>query len=234
MLNFCTIVRDRPRLTKQGLESLELHTDMDQLTVTIVDDQSEEETADYLFDWTGKDTKKRHLSRINKSKGTGWARNKSIEISEKWFGRGEFLYIADNDAYYTEHWLSYLLEAWPVAKENGFKILGAYNHPFQGPVPSTDPIPVPNVGQIFTYYAVGTLSWLVEWETLDAYGKFDDHALGVRKSEDWAFCQRIIKDGFKVGALSPHRVHHTGRTDTFGGKDPGANYIPDISGVIVE
>ena len=112
------IVRDRPDLTQQALKSLEENTTQD-ITVTIVDDQSQKETALLLVDWVKEDTNKRILVRNTISRGVGWARNLSIHVSETAFGRGELLYLADNDSYYTKDWLTNLREGWPLAKSMG-------------------------------------------------------------------------------------------------------------------
>ncbi len=224
------IVRDRPDLTQQALKSLEENTTQD-ITVTIVDDQSQKETALLLVDWVKEGTNKRILVRNTISRGVGWARNLSIHVSETAFGRGELLYLADNDSYYTKDWLTHLLDVWPIAKGMGCKILGGFNHPFQRP---NETYSVTQEYNLNIYNAVGTLSWLLEWETIDKYGTLSAHTKGVRQSEDWEFSQRIKNDGFKVGAITPHVVYHTGRTDTFGGLDPGAIYMLDIPGVTIK
>jgi hypothetical protein len=53
----------------------------------------------------------------------------------------------------------------------------------------------------------------------------DAHAKGVGQSEDWAFCQKIIKDGGRVGSVYPRVVFNCGITNSYGQPSPGADVM---------
>lgn len=201
--------------------------------LTILDDGSEDETRDAIEDWV-----KNHNTRGNVylvrnmvSEGiTGKCRNQVINCAEGRFGRGDFLYLSDNDVHFTDGWLQDLCLAYSLAsfKELGLKVLGGWNHPFLHPNQTILVETLTSYGE--DYYinlcdAIAGPSWLLEWETWDKYGPFDAHAVGVRQSEDWAVCQKIIQDGGVVGCLSPHVIYNTGATDTFGEQTPGSELM---------
>jgi GT2 family glycosyltransferase len=48
-----------------------------------------------------------------------------------------------------------------------------------------------------------------------------DNALGVGKSEDWEYCQRIRDDGYLVGCLKDQVIVHCGLTNSEGNQIPG-------------
>ena len=60
--------------------------------------------------------------------GPGLARNIGIKKAEQW-GRGDALYLCDNDSYFLPEWDKKLLEAWEVVEwefgtKQGFMALG--------------------------------------------------------------------------------------------------------------
>lgn len=227
MINFTMIVRDRQELTAQTLHSLEMNSAGYDLTVTIIDDQSKPQTEAYLREWARACPAERVLVRMNHSRGTGWARNLSIYVSEKAFGRGDYIYLSDNDCFFTEKWLDKMIAAFPDARVG---VLGGYGHPYHL---VNEKHLTASGHEIGFVNAVATQSWMMTWETWDKYGPFEAKSLGVRKSEDWAFCQKIRKDGGEVGVLLPNVVHNTGKTDTFGDRTPGSEYMPSIKGVTI-
>ena len=66
---------------------------------------------------------------------------------------------------------------------------------------------------------------MMRWEMWDKYGPLDAHAVGPGQSEDWKFCQDIIKDGGLVGSLQPHLVFNCGITNSLGDDSPGADQM---------
>jgi hypothetical protein len=75
------------------------------------------------------------------------------------------------------------------------------------------------------------------WETWDKYGPFSDNNrnedIKIMGSEDWAFCQEIIKDGFKVGSIEPEVVIACGKTNTYGNPATGSETFKKFEGVKV-
>lgn len=228
MINCVMLVSNRHRLTLQAIESFIVHTTT-HYRLMIVDDYSSSETADMLDEFASEshDTIRVAHSRIARL-GPGLARNIGIKKAEQW-GRGDALYLCDNDCYFLPDWDKQLLEAWELARyDDGFQALGGYCHPFQqrgkafGPVRELE--------------ALGLLSWLMDWATWDALGTFDP-APKVNGSEDWNYCQRIRKAGGRVGVLEPAVVVNCGVTSSDGKPCPGAEllYQQNIpSGVLME
>jgi glycosyltransferase involved in cell wall biosynthesis len=207
-VNLTMLAHNRPLLTKQALESIG-HWD----ELLVLDDCSNEETKAILNSF---DTA---VFTQGESRGTGYARNKVIEMSERCYGRGEFLYLSDNDVWFTPNWLETMIECYEEAWKHGFKVLGAYNHPYHQPIAS---IRVSETHAVHEVYALALQSMLMRWEVWDKYGPFDITPVGrVRMSEDVAFTNKLREDGGRVGVVSPALLVNTGISDSFGEKIPG-------------
>jgi glycosyltransferase involved in cell wall biosynthesis len=103
------------------------------MSVLVFDDASDGDTFDLLRQWNHAG----HNGCVRgtvKSYGTGKARNSAIHYSEKCFGRGDYLYLSDNDVFFHPAWLETLIACYGIAEASGIKVLGAYNHPFHQPV----------------------------------------------------------------------------------------------------
>lgn len=237
------IAKDRPKLTKQAIESLYQHTPVP-FTLCVVDDVSKQETLDVLV--TVGECLRYHERSLydyvwltnQEIRGVGGSKNRAVASCSCFQEQAPLLYISDNDVYFTAGWLDKLLEAWPLAYAAGFRILGGYNHPYHliagievgTPAPV---VPTPH-GQVEEYYGVGGASWLLAWETWGQYGPFLDNARGICQSEDYHLCQRIRTAGFKVGALVPHTVLHTGLTSTGNTPAVGKEFMKTVEGVYFE
>lgn len=139
-------------------------------------------------------------------------------------GKGDFLYLSDNDVFFYPAIFEKLVPIFKYAKTLGFKVIGAYNHPFHQTV-NTYPVyggGTEIISSVNEVEALALQSMLMEWETWEKYGPFDDTPVGkVRMSEDVAFTNKIKADGGKIGVVSPNLVVNTGITDSFGEKIPG-------------
>ncbi len=206
MTNVTMLCHGRMKLTIQALRSMG-----DVPNLTVLDDASpggatlEPASAPNL------------LVIANKvSAGTGAARNQVIAASESRFGRGQYLYLSDNDVcFLTTAWLPILIERYERAWEHGFRVLGAYNHPFH----QQQLTEVPEVREV---EALALQSMLMRWEVWDAYGPFVPTPVGkVCQSEDVAFARKLKDDGYRIGVISPALVVNTGITNSFGDKIPG-------------
>ena len=225
VINVCMAVRDRFDLTCKTLKSLASSQHpffLNRLTFTIVDDCSQVDHFKVM-----KSLPNYHIIRNEESLGVGGSKNLAIEESEKRFGRGDYILISDNDAEWSPKGLETILLAYARGKQEGIRLLGGYAHPFNG----TNSLIEAGGFTIHTKNAVDGLSWLLEWETWDKYGKLMDNARGVRQSEDWEYCQRIRNDGFEVGVVFPHVVTNLGLIDTFGDEIPGAQQVREQQGM---
>jgi hypothetical protein len=212
--NVVLLVRDRPELTRQAITTMITHAPPDSFNLTIVDDGSAAETHLTIVHSTmhsNVQVRSYILSLYPPCGIVGLARNLGILASERIFGRGEFLYLADNDAAYMPRWLETLTNALTIAEPHGVRLVGGYNHPFMG---ANTHLPLSI--DVRTHDAVQGLSQLMRWETWEKYGPFDSHAQGTNQSEDWAYCQRIKAAGYPVGSVYPRVVLNCGLLDSYG------------------
>jgi len=207
--NVVMLIRDRIRLSYQSLRTLAQNTSPAEFTLTVVDDESivpveEQGWVKAMFPTNGT------VLRISPSQHiTGRARNLGVWWSERYWGRGEWLYLSDNDVAFKPGWLAALKDA-----ERGFDVVGGYRHPYHGINKTWNLVnPIRIVEEVD---AVAGYSQLMGWVTWDKYGPLDGNAPGTCQSEDWAFCQRIVRDGGKVGYVNPSVVAVCGITNTEG------------------
>jgi len=222
--NVTMLVHNRPRLTRQALESIGHYDEL-----LILDDCSNEETKKLFHEFNV------NVYSVEESKGTGWARNKVIEMSEQIFTRGDYLYLSDNDVkFITPSWLETLIDCYEEAWKHGFKVIGAYNHPYHQPIAA---IRVSETHAVHEVYALALQSMLMRWEVWDKYGPFDITPVGrVRMSEDVAFTNKLREDGGRVGVVNPPLLVNTGISDSFGQRIPGWEIVEQQApaGVYVE
>lgn len=221
MTNITMLCANRPRLLKQALDSI---GDLSNATVTIRDAGMSDDVRKIAAGFGGANA---GYVLGSKPLGTGPARNAVVRASEYFFSRGDYLYLSDDDVYWTRpDWLKILTEAYNSARLQGYAVLGAYNHPFNGMIPDDYQIVLRNMSyQEFTaypVYALASQSMLMSWEVWDEFGPFCDTPAGkVCQSEDVDFSNRIRAAGFKVGVISPSLLVNTGITNSFGEHIPG-------------
>lgn len=222
MVNVTFLAHNRPRLTKQALSSL--GSDPQICAIIRGDDLDDLETQTVIEDWRRGGGFERASYTVSIPTGTGAARNDVIATSERVFKRGDYLYLSDNDVFFYPAAFEKLVPVYEAVWKEGFKVLAAYNHPYHIPIASV-PIhyglnaPSCRVNQV---QAVALQSMLMKWEVWDQYGPFTETPIGrVCMGEDVDFCHKILKDGGKLGVISPALVVNTGITNSFGEKIPG-------------
>lgn len=232
-------VHNRWDHTKQTLESLFLNTNPDDYYLYVIDDMSDPEVSKNLQDFLlPMQRSVNHELGVNfENIGPGASRNLVAKTITDENRRGDFLYHSDNDVYFTHNWLPKLIEAFiriNALNEDKVKLLGGGCHPY---LQNNYTFPLNENVHVGIKDAVSGYSQLMRWETWDKYGPFDETMRGqeqkIMGSEDWAFCQKIIKDGFLVGAVDPELVIHTGKTNTYGNFATGHEIFKDIDGVMV-
>lgn len=234
MTNIVMLVQNRYKLTKQSLESLRQHTDPAHYNLTIVDDESTDfrtrglvlRTVEEMHNATAL-----HVSGSNHVLGA--LKNLGVAWSEMRFGRGDWLYLSDNDVYFLPDWLE-ILDETANYKESEFSLWGGQNHPYHQPIGEELNLGLSTNHSLKYYQALAGTSWLMRWETWDAFGPIHQGAAGPGQSEDFEFSQRIMKDGYKVGAIDPPVVLDCGITQTDGKPSPGAEMKPRVQGVYYE
>jgi glycosyltransferase involved in cell wall biosynthesis len=228
MTNIVALVQNRPRLTKQMLTSLYKFTDQDSFRLTIVDDGSSEETYQLTLDMvSGLGSRKGMLVSFWRSVSIlGFLRNIGAQVSEKVFGRGDWLCFLDNDVAVFEEWLPRLVAAIGSCSPKP-AILGGQRHPYH----QSPPIPSRLILEVD---AVAGYSMFMSWRTWDRFGPFDANAKGIGQSEDWAFSQRVKKGGGIVGYIHPPVLSHTGLTNSDGKPATGHEAFERFPGLIYE
>ena len=241
MVNFTMQVRDRPRLTVQALKSLAA-AGLDGMTVTVLDDRSKEETREYVQAWCV--SFDAHYVRNDEPLGTGQLRNMVMEESRKHFGQGEYVAPHDNDVFFKPGWMNELIDAYEKSWGFGFRLLGAYGHPFHKAISfiryvKGQPLPggatsgtdwssaaIEEFGLVMEVQALATQSMIMRWDVWDKYGPFCPTPIDKTcQSEDVDFTNKIRKDGFKLGVVYPHLIHATALKNTFGDPGPGWEYV---------
>lgn len=211
IVNIVMISHNRHMLMHQTLRSLYRNTPKELFNLTIIDDESAippepHQRSNYT------------MLRIWKSKHIlGQAKNLGVYWAEHYWGRGDYLYISDNDVYFTPQWLETLIEA--LASHPEVRLLGGWNHPHHHTIEVQDEVHIQNT--------LAGPSWLMDWHTWDGYGPLISETPGVCKGEDGAFTDKIVASGFKVGAIIPHVVISTGVTNSYGELAPGADQMVD-------
>lgn len=221
--NIVMLTKDRQRLTRQSLRTLYHHTDHRLFNLTLVDDSDD---SQLIIKVSGGNMAILRL--VTTRNITGQARNLGVYWAEKYWGRGDWLYLSDNDMYFTPGWLEKLTD-FAAKTEPAFELWGGWNHPFLQPHEGSDYNKVPkamwNTQVLRAHDAVTGASQLMRWHTWQKYGPLDAHAPGVGQSEDWKFCQDIIKDGGKVGSIYPRCVFNCGVTNSYGKPSTGADVM---------
>lgn len=216
MINFTMLASRRPKLLQQALRTLGHPDDM---RIVILADNASDEVLSYLrnqHEWA-------YYINKEKSQGTGAARNRVIRWSEQIYGRGDFLYLSDDDVYFHPGWDMAMIQAYQIAYEMGYRVLGAYNHPYHHAVSTT---PLWSGWHVREVQALALQSMMMTWEVWDEFGPFNDTAPGdVCLGEDVSFCERIKAAGYKVGVINPPVVANCGLTNSFGRPIPGVDQV---------
>lgn len=232
MTNITLLAATRPRLLKQAIDSI---GDLSNATVMIRDAGMDFDVTCIAGTWV-QDRINTFCGIYMDACGTGPARNHVVQWSESRFGRDSHLYLSDDDVYFLQpDWLKILTAAYDEAWEKGFRVLAAYNHPFNRPC--ADAVRLSTRWNVNEVYAVATQSMLMRWEVWDEFGPFCDTPAGkVCQSEDVDFCNRIREAGLKVGVISPALLVNTGITNSFGQHIPGWELVKSAcpEGVICE
>lgn len=194
----------RLKLFEQTFDSLFENTPIDIIgNIIIVDDMSSITNHKY----------QQYCFRNEKQLGVGGSKNRGIEIAKEEV-TGDLIYMFDNDVYFTQGWSDYMLEAHRI-DSNKFLIIGGGVHPYLQPRAGED------TNLLTSHDAISGWSWLLSYSVYNKYGRLAENSLGVGKSEDWEYCQRIRNDGFLVGCLKNQVIAHTGMTNSEGSEIPG-------------
>lgn len=239
MTNIVMITRNRHRLFSQTLRSLYLNTDKADFNLTVVDDGSDDfRTLNMLVDLAEAQPNFSWLRLMNSDHVLSKAKNIGVAWSEQYFGRGDFLYLSDNDIYFLPGWLDKLTAFAKSTFLRGFRLWGGQIHSYHKPHPNSAFEQLTLDGDLLTklarYDVLDGPSWLMHWSAWDDFGPLDRlTASGPCQSEEYRFCGGIRNSGLHIGVIDPHVVIHTGLTHLDGKQSPPTGY-PKMSGVLYE
>lgn len=232
-------IHNRPEHTKQTLESLFDNTNPLLYRLYIINDNSNEETVELLKKYTHEVGQRKGvavwLGHTEENVGPAVSRNSVCKMITDKNQRSKYLYHSDNDVYFYPGWINFLTEIYEQFYKEGFRLIGAGCHPYL----QTNTTYQSDFGfRLGTKDAVSGYSQLMDWKTWDKYGPFDEGSRGLEMkisgSEDWAFSQKIVKDGYLVGSIEPELVIHTGKTNTYDKPATGAETFKDIEGINIK
>ncbi len=229
-MNIVMTVKDRPHLTYQALISLHRNTE-GPWTLTLVDDGSTPKTAQVMETFQRLSPNKVLILTVpvggRHSGVLGQLKNMGVRMSFKQWSMSNWLYLSDNDVYFTKGWDTKLIAMATDPRLANFRLFGGQNHPYHQPISC----PIQGFKE---YYAVAGTSWLMRWSTWATYGPLDGNATGTGQSEDSAFCTRIIKGGHQIGAADPQLVWDTGITQTDGKLSVGSEVKKRVEGILFQ
>lgn len=236
-VNIVMPVHNRWELTKQSIDSLVANTPQGAYDLTVIDDGSDEATGALLKELIQHYRNKNiHIHFINHQKplSPGVSRNEATKMLDSKNHRAAYLYHSDNDVYFAPRWLTSLMFVYEEAVKHDVILLGGGCHPY---LQNKEVIKINDAFSVGIKDAVSGYSQFMSWTVWDKYGLFDETMKDADKkimgSEDWAYCQKLVQDGYKVGSLEPEMVYHCGRTNTYNELATGHEVIPNREGVIV-
>lgn len=237
-VNIIIPVHNRWSHTEQTLKSLFENTNPALCKISVIDDLSSEVDR-YALMKMHKENKGPHQWELYLNEtniGPAASRNK---MAASLVYRGEkkkYIYHSDNDVFFVPGWLEKLIEVYNLLDAFDVKLLGGGCHKY---LQNNEQILIHQTQDIVGIKdAVSGYSQFMSWTIWEKFGPFDEGSKGLEEkiagSEDWAFCQKLIQAGLKVGSLENEVVYHTGRTNTYGKPATGSETIVNKEGVMVK
>ena len=228
MTSIVLVTKNRHRLLEQALDSLYAGTPQDQFSLTLVDYDSDDFRVHTIL---SRYAQKANCALIHLDRFvTSWAhtRNIGVDASSELFGESNYLYLSDNDVYFTPGWLEKLTCLSSKTTLYGFSLWGGQVHPFHHPTTKFE--------GYNEYASLDGPSWLLEWPIWETYGPLTGDKLGACKGADVDFCARLTNHGHRIAVIDPQVVIHTGLTNTDGENSPGYDIRvkAKVPGVIYE
>jgi hypothetical protein len=239
MTNIVMLVHGRRALTQQSIDTLLKNTARSAFNLTVIGDDAH--PGDYESDtarlWPEDPRSLEWIQVHNSDHNLAKLRNLGVYWSQHRFGRGEYLYLADNDSYFTPGWLDILHSAYEQYKVERFVLIGGQNHHYHQPINHDRWIGGTHKPAcvLREYGALAGTSHFMKWATWDKFGpQVETGNSGPCQSEDTEFCERIRATGGRVGAVWPEVVYDAGIKQTGGELSPGANTKTRYPGVVYE
>lgn len=199
-------------LTRACLESLDKHSQYEQLEIIVVDNASSDGSSDFLKDWVAsRDNRKLLLN--NENLGFAAANNQGLEIAT-----GEYLVLLNNDTYVTPGWIRTLVRhlerdktiglIGPVTNNigNEAKIDIAYDS-MEDMLLKAAAYTRRHIGLTYPIRTAAFFCVMMPRSTYKQVGPLDE-AFGRGFFEDDDYCRRVEQAGLLVVCAEDVYVHH--------------------------
>jgi glycosyltransferase involved in cell wall biosynthesis len=208
MVSIIILIYNRPRLTRQTLDSLfaSLKNTVLEHEIILVNNGSDEHTVAVINNYRDR----AFIHHLYPNRGVAGGKNFGVSQAA-----GDILYLSDNDMYFLPGWLESMHHTATVF--DTAKVLGGFRHPFHNVVHAhtRGSLAFEQLRQ-----AVGS-TWYLDRYTWDRFGPLQE-GLGVGQ-DDVIFCDRVTASGFLVGSIVPYKVIHCGAKNTDGKWSPGGH-----------
>lgn len=221
-VNIIIPIKNRAKLAYQTICSLYENTPKEDFNLFVFLDGPDSETEDAVRGLRAEEGF--WLFKNTESQGPAWCRNTICRLIRYSDLLAPYLYHSDSDVYFRLGWLDRLITTYELFPD--VKLLGGGGHPY---LHTNQRLENGNY-VVNTKDAVPGFTAFMDWEVWDKYGPYNEHR-GIMGSEDWKFCQDIVRDGKHVGVIEPEFVVHCGKTNSDGNPATGAELMTDIEGV---
>jgi O-antigen biosynthesis protein len=212
LVSIIIVTFNNVEFTIQCLESVEIHSDYQNIEVIVVDNASTDSTRDYLEKWAGSASARRVIYN-SENRGFAAANNQGLADA-----RGEYLVMLNNDTVVTSGWLRTLYRH--LKQNSDIGLLGPVTNNIGNEAkvnikyknldqmhPAAAEYVRKNIGETFDLRTVAFFCVMLSRNVYDRVGPLDE-AYGLGFFEDDDYCRRVQQIGLKVVCARDVFVHH--------------------------
>lgn len=213
-------------VTKNCLESIDRKTNYDNLEVIVVDNNSTDETPQYLQNWQNGNNKKIILNKENKGFAAG--NNQGINIAT-----GDYIVLLNNDTVVTENWISKFITHFEEDEKLG--LLAPMTNYTSAKYQTLNINYANNLNLLDEYFKnylktatrkriyanyFPLFCVMVTREVINIVGLLDEE-YGIALFEDNDYCKKLETSGYRLACATDLYIHHEGSISV--------NQRPDIN-----
>lgn len=215
-------------VTKNCLESIDRKTNYDNLEVIVVDNNSTDETPQYLQNWQNGNNKKIILN--NENKGFAAGNNQGILLST-----GDYIVLLNNDTVVTENWISKFVKHFEEDEKLG--LLAPMTNYTSAPYERLDLYYGHDLNLLDEYFRnylktatrrriyanyFPLFCVMIPRKVIDVVGVLDEE-YGIALFEDNDYCKQIEKFEYRLACATDLYIHHEGSVSV--NKRPDVNKL---------